>query len=471
MATPLVLTALILAGLAVWLHVESRRENEATAVRRSLILVVALPLPFLVLAWAPIPGGDLIGALLLIATWATPLLLAFPLETKPAAMTSDPPARLDERTIMFSRARLDPGTERFEEYYRDHPNHRKPDDRFREMPGLMAEASGKFEPVSFAAAGASFDAVERLAGLVEGDPATDRVDVDPATASGFVKGWARKLGAVDCGITRLKDYHVYSVKGRGPRYGEAIDLDNDLDHPYAIAFTVEMDHHQLGAAPEGPTLMESAQQYLNSGAIAVQLAACLRRLGWRAEAHIDGNYRVVCPLVARDAGLGEIGRMGLLMTPRLGPRVRIAVVTTDMPLETDTRQPFPGVLDFCDICRKCAEVCPPQAIPEGPPVEIEGAARWQVDQEACFTMWCAAGTDCGRCMKVCPYSHPDTLLHNLVRAGLGRSMLFRRVALRLDDLLYGRRPDPAPVAGWLPARRRGRNESSPVGFDDPGARP
>ncbi len=46
----------------------------------------------------------------------------------------------------------------------------------------------------------------------------------------------------------------------------------------------------------------------------------------------DAHFRVVCPLVARDAGLGEIGRMGLLMTPELGPRVCIGVVTTDAPL-------------------------------------------------------------------------------------------------------------------------------------------
>ena len=81
--------------------------------------------------------------------------------------------------------------------------------------------------------------------------------------------------------------------------------------------------------------MESARRYLDSGAIAVQLALFLKGIGYRARAHIDGNYRVVCPLVARDAGLGEIGRMGILMTPALGPRVRIAVVTTDFPLVPD----------------------------------------------------------------------------------------------------------------------------------------
>ena len=34
--------------------------------------------------------------------------------------------------------------------------------------------------------------------------------------AGFLKGWAEKLGAVSCGVTALRDYHVYSIKGRGP---------------------------------------------------------------------------------------------------------------------------------------------------------------------------------------------------------------------------------------------------------------
>ena len=43
--------------------------------------------------------------------------------------------------------------------------------------------------------------------------------------------------------------------------------------------------------------------------------------------------------------LGVIGRMGLLMTPDLGPRVRISVVSTNMPLiqspsQNPTEPPF-----------------------------------------------------------------------------------------------------------------------------------
>lgn len=140
------------------------------------------------------------------------------------------------------------------------------------------------------------------------------------------------------------------------------------------------------------------------------------------------------PLVARDAGLGEIGRMGLLMTPRLGPRVRIAVVTTDLELVPDPPTRDAAIVDFCTICCKCADNCPVRAIPFGRREEIVGVLRWRINPDSCYRYWCVAGTDCGRCMTVCPYSHPDSTLHNLVRWGIRNSGFFRRAAYRMDNL-------------------------------------
>jgi epoxyqueuosine reductase QueG len=164
-------------------------------------------------------------------------------------------------------------------------------------------------------------------------------------------------------------------------------------------------------------------------------------MGFPARAHTDGNYRVIAPLVARDAGLGEIGRMGLLMTPRLGPRVRIGVVTTDLPLVPDRPGDDVAVLDFCSICKKCATNCPVGAIPheEREPVGATGL-RWKIDDETCFRYWNVVGTDCAVCMRVCPYSHPDNAAHNLVRWAIRRSGGARRVLLWADDLFYGRKP-------------------------------
>jgi ferredoxin len=364
---------------------------------------------------------------------------------------------VDERDIMFSRALLVPGTTRYEEYYGRRPEHREKDDLFRKEAGLLQAGSTHYHSLGFPAADAAFWTVERLRPFVEGealgssvtggqDAGHGRPTPDPGAITRFLKAWALKLGAHSAGVTQLRDYHLYTHVGRGEEYGQPVEL----DHSHALALTVEMDREMVDRAPRSPTVMESARQYLSSGVMAVQLADTIRRLGYRARAHIDGNYRVICPLVAKDAGLGEIGRMGLLMTPRLGPRVRIAVVTTDLPLVPATPERDLTVIDFCRRCRKCADACPSRALPFGPPEPDEGGVvRWKVDAQACFTLWAKLGTDCARCMAVCPYSHPDNLFHNLVRWGVRKNALFRRASVWLDDLVYGRRPVPKPMPGWM----------------------
>jgi ferredoxin len=368
---------------------------------------------------------------------------------RPSAFYDDTPVtRIDERDIMFSRRLLRPGTERYDGYYDSRPANLPLDDAFRAQPGLLSKGSRAYDPITFSAANASFEAIKQFHPIVDGDPADEKIESDPSDMTRYLLTWAIKVGAVSAGITELRDYHMYSHVGRGPDFGKPVDL----PHRFALALTVEMSKEMIDSAPLGPTVMESAQQYLSCGAIATQMAEFIRRLGYSARSHIDGNYRVVCPLVARDAGLGEIGRMGLLMTPQLGPRVRIAVVTTDLPLMPSERRGDATMMEFCRICKKCADVCPSQSISFGDPAEIDGVRRWQIDQASCFTFWCTIGTDCARCMRACPYSHPDKLLHNIVRAGIRNSALFRRFALRMDDVMYGRNPSPAEIPDWIRVR-------------------
>jgi reductive dehalogenase len=238
-------------------------------------------------------------------------------------------------------------------------------------------------------------------------------------------------------VAALEPEYVYTNIGRGTGvWGSEITL----DHRWAIAFTVEMDHRAVAQAPGAPVVAESARQYVESAKIAVLLASVIRDQGWRARAHIDGNYRVIAPLVARAAGLGEIGRMGLLMTPRLGPRVRIGVVTTDLPLAADEPGDDLTVLDFCTICKKCATNCPVGAIPIGDRTPTGAGLRWVIDDQTCYRYWNAVGTDCATCMKVCPYSHPDNLMHSLVRKAIRVSPGTRNLMLWMDDVVYGRKP-------------------------------
>jgi len=434
----------VLAATLAWVAAVSLREGEPRAARVAGLLAVLLAAPCVVVALADFPGRGPVAWVLAGVVPAAVLLWLVPVRG-PRHAHAEARGRIDERTVMFARMVLEPGTERFENYYREFPEHRAIDDRWRVKPGFWGEKAMYAHRWLFAAAEASNELIAPLQDLVDGEPRGERSDVDPAELTRFLRVWTEKLGAFTTGVTETHHEHWYSLTGRRDPYG----VPAELPHPYALAFAVEMDKEMIDHAPTAPVFVETNRQYLNAASIAVQVAYFLRSQGFAARAHIDANYRVIAPLVARDAGLGEIGRMGLVMTPEVGPRMRLGVVTTDAPLVPSAPTRDESVLDFCATCEKCAEACPSAAIPRGPRMEIDGVVRWRIHQESCFSYWCSIGTDCARCVQVCPYSHPDNLMHRLVRAGVERSALFRRAALKADDLFYGRKPPTRPLRDWM----------------------
>jgi reductive dehalogenase len=438
----------------LWVAFISLREDEKRAAGVSLLLGLVAAAFFLLPALLS-PGTlgyTVLSGFLAGMVIAGAVLFFLPPPIRKGVTDSIPSGRIDERDIMFSRRLLEPGTKRYEDYYRQHPEKKSPDDRFREKPGLLSRKARYYDPFTFPAAEAYFQTIEYLAAGIDGPPASQKTDIEPARITRYLKDMVSMMGVVDSGVAVMQPYHYYHTGGRDHNYGEPVVP----RHRYGFVFTVEMDRTMINTGPRGPAVMESARQYLEAARIAVAVAQYLRELGYEARAHIDAHYEVVCPLVARDAGLGEIGRMGLLMTPRLGPRVRIGVVTTNMELLPDGRKDDPAMTDFCYRCKKCAVNCPAQAIPHDPPALINGVRRWQINQEACYTYWTITGTDCGRCVAVCPFSHPDNLFHRFVRWGIKHSFLINRLSLPVDELFYGKKPPAGPIPRWL---RTKKNES------------
>jgi len=64
--------------------------------------------------------------------------------------------------------------------------------------------------------------------------------------------------------------------------------------------------------------------------------------------------------VAQAAGLGVLGKNNLLLTPHLGPRVRLGAVVTTAHLEPDK----PSRHDLCGDCDACVAACPVDALSE-----------------------------------------------------------------------------------------------------------
>ena len=411
---------------------------------RAAGLTVVLAVPALGVLGAPLlidfPGRFWVLPGLLVLGVAAVLLLVLPQGKSPPVQIPGPLERVDERDAVFHRFyRIQPGTGEFEDYYRGHPEKKAFDEKVRALPPLGGPGSKTYHPIGSVFQVAAFSVLEEISREIEWEPVplgNKMVQAPPEEFSARLKGFARYLGADLVGCTRLNPAWVYSHIGRSPgTFGAPIEL----EHKYALAVAVEMSHDMVRQAPGSPTTTETAFKYFEVGKIAMILARTINLLGYPARAHLDGNYRVMCVPVAADAGLGELGRSGLLVTRRFGPRVRLAVVTTDLPLEPDEPVAF-GVQHFCELCKKCATVCPSGSIDSGARDVYAGVVKWQTRQDTCYRAWRTQGSDCNLCVKVCPYSHPGTTLHNLVRFLTSRGALARSLLLKADDLFYGRRP-------------------------------
>ena len=157
--------------------------------------------------------------------------------------------------------------------------------------------------------------------------------------------------------------------------------------------------------------------------------------------------------LAIDAGLGMIGRHGILITKEFGPRVRIAKVLTDMPLISDTPDLdfCRSVTRFCEVCEKCATTCPSQSIPYGSERTWNGKTRsnnpgvqkWYINPETCYNFWIENGSECSNCIRSCPYNKENGYLHKFILWLTQHMPWLNRIIVRMDDLVgYGKQKPP-----------------------------
>ncbi|MDR2820141.1 MAG: reductive dehalogenase [Desulfovibrio sp.] len=170
----------------------------------------------------------------------------------------------------------------------------------------------------------------------------------------------------------------------------------------------------------------------------VGLSEFIRALGYNAIPSMNGTGMSV-PM-AVEAGLGEVGRHGLLLTPEYGSAQRLCKVYTDMPLELDKPIDF-GAVEFCKTCKKCATLCPAKAVSEDDERQWEartssnnGAAfKWYNDVMKCVRFWAYNGSTCAVCMAVCPFTKGAAWSHAATRFAIDKMRFADPAWVHLDD--------------------------------------
>jgi len=136
-----------------------------------------------------------------------------------------------------------------------------------------------------------------------------------------------------------------------------------------------------------------------------------------AEGNKNGGYAGIFShkTAAVLAGLGHIGKSGLFVNDRFGPRVRLVTVLTNFRFENGycrdeaVEEAERKCRHICGNCRICVDSCPAMAITGNMP-KIGNKRECLVDARACSEYMSkhfkeiGRGSVCGICMKVCPAS-------------------------------------------------------------------
>ncbi|MBI2993917.1 MAG: tRNA epoxyqueuosine(34) reductase QueG [Gammaproteobacteria bacterium] len=210
-----------------------------------------------------------------------------------------------------------------------------------------------------------------------------------------IKAWGYELGFQQIGITGTElgpdEAHLLNWLREG-RHGEMAYMARHGTHRSRPADLVpgtvrivsgRMDYQPVGATDTDTVLADPSKAFVSRYALGRDyhklIRARLRRLAGKIE-KVTGpfGYRafvdsapVLERAIARNAGLGWIGKHSNLIHPRAGSWFFIGELYTDLPLPED--DPFRA--SHCGTCSACLEICPTRAI----------VAPYQVDARRCIS--------------------------------------------------------------------------------------
>ncbi len=169
--------------------------------------------------------------------------------------------------------------------------------------------------------------------------------------------------------------------------------------PHAICVATEQGYEDTQKAASYPSELEIVTTLGRSGPALLDLADYIRSLGYHAQVqHPVDPSSVIIPMFV-EAGLGQLGANGQLLSPHFGSRARLAIITTDAPVTVGQPKDY-GIQAYCQICQVCVNRCPGRALTRDK-VWYRGVERSKLVAKRCRP-FVARYSACAVCMKVCP---------------------------------------------------------------------
>ena len=217
---------------------------------------------------------------------------------------------------------------------------------------------------------------------------------DYAALARDIKRWARELGFADAGIADIDlaedEIHLKRWLAAGhhgemdymARHGDKRSRPAELEPGTIRVISVRMDYVPPGTRNAWDVIADTSAGYIARYALGRDYHKLMRhrlqKLADRIHGAIgDFGYRayvdsapVLEKAIARNAGMGWIGKHTVLIHRRAGSYFFLGELYTDLPLPVD--EPASA---HCGSCSRCIDICPTQAI----------VAPYQLDARRCIS--------------------------------------------------------------------------------------
>ena len=202
-----------------------------------------------------------------------------------------------------------------------------------------------------------------------------------------IKDKAKDLGFLEVGITYYDYRYTYQSKKDYVKF------------PHVICLAYEQDFEPTQTIPSIDAEIVHSSTYRTEGAAALELAAYINSIGYHAQIQSPtDNTGPYIPMFV-EAGLGQLGACGYLLTPSEGSRCRLIMITTDANVSYDKPVDY-GIHAFCQVCQVCVNRCPGRALMRDK-IWWRGLEKNKLYFKRCRPVM-ARYLGCGICMKVCP---------------------------------------------------------------------
>ena len=203
-----------------------------------------------------------------------------------------------------------------------------------------------------------------------------------------IKEKARELGFIEVGITYFDHRYTFSSK-----------KDHTTYYPNIICLAYEQDFEPTQTIPSVDAEIVHSSTYRTEGAAALELGNFIRSHGYHAQVTGSGDSPGPYIPMFVEAGLGQLGACGYLLTPNEGSRCRIMLITTDAEVTYDKPVDY-GIHAFCQVCQVCVNRCPGRALMRDK-IWWRGLEKNKLYFKRCRPVM-ARYLGCGICMKTCP---------------------------------------------------------------------